>query len=423
MVARLSAPILQTGPVDSELARHWLLEPGLAFLNHGSYGACPIPVLQVQADLRARMERDPVRFLSTDLDTELERAREAVAAFLGANPADLAFVTNATTGVNTVLRSLETTFNSGDELLATDHEYNATINAMRFVAQRRGASVVIARIPFPVRSDDQVVGAILGAVTTRTRLALISHVTSATGLVFPIRRLVAELADRGVDSLVDAAHAPGMVPLDIGSLGAAYVTGNGHKWLCGPKGAGFLWVQRERQPLIRPLVISHGANAPAWQRTRFRLEADWTGTNDPTAVLSLPTAIEFMTSLHPDGWPGVMAANHALALAGRDELCAALRIAPPVPDDMLGSMAALPIAPNMPPQAHGPTTLDPDETLPDDPLSGELLARHRIQVPVGAWPPVPSRGPPQRLLRISAQRYNDIDDYRRLAAALVAMAT
>jgi isopenicillin-N epimerase len=421
MVARLSPPILQTGSVDPDLARHWLLEPGLAFINHGSFGACPIPVLRVQADLRARMERDPVRFLSTDLDAELERAREALAAFLGAQPADLAFVTNATTGVNTVLRSLEQTFEPGDELLATDHEYNATLNAMRFVAERRGAGFVIARIPFPLRSEDQVLEAILGAVTARTRLALVSHVTSATGLVFPIGRVVAELAERGVDTLVDAAHAPGMVPLDIGSLGAAYVTGNGHKWLCGPKGAGFLWVQRDRQPLIRPLVISHGANAPAWQRTRFRLEADWTGTNDPTPALSLPAAIDFMASLHPDGWPGVMAANHALALAGRDVLCDALHVAPPAPVGMLGSMAALPIDPTLSPEPHGPTSLDPDETLPEDPLRGELLARFRIQVPVGAWPPVPSRGPHQRLLRISAQRYNDLDDYQRLAAALVAM--
>ncbi len=422
MVARLPRPIPQTAPVDANLARHWLLEPGLAFLNHGSFGACPIPVLQVQADLRARMERDPVRFLSTDVGGELDRAREALAAFLGADPADLAFVTNATSGVSTVLRSLEETLSPGDELLTTDHEYNAVLNAQRFVAGRRGAKVVIARIPFPLRSGDEIVDAILGRASARTKLALVSHVTSATGLVFPIARLVAGLADRGIETLVDAAHAPGMVPLDIGTLGAAYVTGNGHKWLCGPKGAGFLWVRRDRQPQIRPLVISHGANAPAIDRSRFRHEADWTGTQDPTAALSLPSAIDFMATLHQDGWPGVMAANHALALAGRDELCTALGIAPPAPDDLLGSMAALPIPADLPPVPLGHTSLDPDETLPEDPLQGELLARDCIQVPVGAWPPVPSRGPQQRLLRISAQRYNDLDDYRRLAAALLARA-
>ena len=162
----------------------------------------------------------------TDLDGELERARQTLAAFLGADPADLAFVTNATTGVNTVLRSLEETLDPGDELLTTDHEYNAMLNALRFVASRRGAGVVIARIPFPVRSGDEVVDAILATASARTRLAVVSHVTSATGLAFPIGRLVAELAERGIDTLVDAAHAPGMVPLDIAlALGAAYVTG------------------------------------------------------------------------------------------------------------------------------------------------------------------------------------------------------
>jgi isopenicillin-N epimerase len=406
--------------MHNDLARHWLLEPGLAFLNHGSYGACPIPVLQVQADLRERMERDPVRFLGTDLDGELDGAREAVAVFLGADPQDLVFVTNATSGVNTVMRSIAATLKGGDELLATDHEYNATLNAMHFVAQDRGAELVVARVPFPLRSEDEVVDAVLDAASSRTRLALISHVTSATGLVFPIGRLVAELSDRGIETLVDAAHAPGMVPLDIGTLGADYVTGNGHKWLCGPKGSGFLWVRRTRQHLVRPLVISHGANAPAGRRSRFHVEANWTGTNDPTAVLTLPSAIAFMATLHPDGWPGVMAANQALVLAGRDELCAALRIPPPAPDHMLGSMAAVPIPADLPPVPRGPTSLDSDETLPEDPLHATLLARHRVQVPVGAWPPVPSRGPHQRLLRISAQRYNDPADYRRLAAALLA---
>jgi isopenicillin-N epimerase len=404
--------------MDHDLRRHWLLERDLVFLNHGSFGACPIPVLAVQADLRARMERDPVRFLGMDLGDAQDRARQSVAAFLGANPKDLVFVPNATSGVNTVLRSLESTFAAGDEVLATDHEYNATLNAAQFVAQRRAARLVVARVPFPLRSEDEVVEAVLGAASPRTRLALISHVTSATALVFPIRRLVAELAERGIPVLVDAAHAPGMVPFDIGSLGADYVAGNGHKWLCGPKGAGFLWVRPEHQSLIRPLVISHGANAPAGARSRFQEEADWTGTNDPTAALALPSAIDFMAGLHPDGWPGIMAANHALALRARDLLCAALNVPPPAPDAMLGSMAAVALPAQMAPVPPVATSPDPDETLPEDPLHADILVRDRIQVPVGPWPPVPRRGPSQRLIRISAQRYNNVTDYRRLADAL-----
>ncbi|HEY0443205.1 MAG TPA: aminotransferase class V-fold PLP-dependent enzyme, partial [Candidatus Limnocylindrales bacterium] len=222
----------------------WLLDPAVTFLNHGSYGACPRPVLEAQAAWRERMEREPVRFLGRDLERFLEAARADVGAFLGANPDDLAFVTNATTGVNTVLRSLR--FEPGDELLATDHEYNATLNALAEIAARDRATVRIAHVPFPLRDPDQVTAAILGAVTPRTRLLLVSHVTSPTGLVFPLGDIVRELAARGVDTLVDAAHSPGMVPVDLDALGAAWWTGNAHKWLCAPKGAAVLHVRRDR---------------------------------------------------------------------------------------------------------------------------------------------------------------------------------
>ena len=407
--------------MNTDMSRHWLLEPGLTFLNHGAFGACPIPVLAAQAAWRERMENDPVRFFDGILPTELDRAREALGAFIHADPADLVFVPNATTGVNTVLRSLEPGLHAGDELLTTDHEYNATLNALGAIAARTGARVVVARVPFPVGSPAEVLDAILGRVGPRTRLAMVSHVTSATAVVFPIEGLAAALSSRGVDLLVDAAHAPGMVPLDIGRLadaGATYITGNGHKWLCGPKGAAFLWVRRDRQPGIRPLVTSHGANAPSSSRSRFQEEADWTGTADPSAILSLPAAIEFMASLHPEGWRGVMAANHALALAGRSVVADALGARRPVPDDMLGSICALPVPVDLPPVPFTEAGADPDVQLPEDPLHDELLERQRIQVPVYAWPPTPRFGPARRLLRISAQLYNDLDDYRRLADVL-----
>ena len=247
--------------------------------------------------------------------------------------------------MNTVLQSLG--FEPGDELLTNDHEYNATINAMRAVSERAGASVVVAKIPFPIASPSEARDAILAAVTARTRLVLVSHVTSPTGLIFPVEELVAELDRRGIDTLVDGAHAPGMLPVDVGSLGAAYWTGNGHKWLCGPKGTAVLWVREDRRDLIHPLVVSHGANAPLAGRTRFRHEFDWVGTSDPTGFLTLPAAIDWMTR-QPfpggGGWPAIMAANHALAIEGRDLLAAALEIDAPAPDAMLGSMAALPLA-------------------------------------------------------------------------------
>ena len=240
----------------------------------------------------------------------------SVGAFLHADPEGIAFVPNATTGVNTVLRSLR--FEPGDELLTDDHEYNAMINAMRTVAERDGATVVVAPIPYPIASEDEVVEALLDAVTPRTRLLVVSHVTSPTALIFPVERLVREFAARGIDTLVDAAHAPGMVPLDVDALGAAYWTGNGHKWPCAPKGAGVLWV-RARSPRRDPPAC-RSRTAPtrllADGRTRFRHEFDWTGTADPTAYLTLPAAIDWMAAQVPGGWPEVMATNHALAAGG-----------------------------------------------------------------------------------------------------------
>jgi len=387
----------------------WRLDPTVTFLNHGSYGACPEPVLEHQRALRDRMEAEPVRFLSGDLPGLLDLARTQVAAFLGADPAGLAFVSNATTGVNTVLQSLR--FEAGDELLTTDHEYNATVNALAAVAARDGTRVVIARIPFPIADPGQAIESVLAAVTPRTRLALISEVTSPTALILPMAELIAELARRGVDTLVDGAHAPGMVPLDLDALGAAYWTGNGHKWLCGPKGSAVLWVRADQRERIHPLVVSHGANEVLKDRSRFRAEFDWVGTSDPTPFLSLPAAIDWMAAAGPEhgGWPAIMAANHALALAGRDLVANALGVPPPASDSMLGSMAALPI-----PRLH-------DDAAADT-LSQRLAVEDAIQVPIGGWPVRAARrgeDPEHVLIRISAQRYNEPSDYERLAGALV----
>ncbi|MHB8878504.1 MAG: aminotransferase class V-fold PLP-dependent enzyme [Myxococcaceae bacterium] len=379
------------------LSRHWRLDPAVTFLNHGSFGACPLPVLERQAQLREQMEAEPVRFFTRELEPLLDAARTGAAAFVGCDPADFAFLPNATAGVNAVLRSLD--LRQGDELLTTDHAYNACRNALEHRAEAAGAQVVVARVPFPLRDEGEVVAAVLARVTGRTRLALLDHVTSPTGLVLPVGELVAALAARGVDSLVDGAHAPGMLPLSVRSLGAAYYTGNFHKWTCAPKGAAFLWVRPDRQVAVRPLSISHGANSPRTDRSRFRLEFDWTGTADPTAYLCVPEALRFMASLVPGGWPEVMRQNHGLAVAGRGALCAALGVEPPCPSGLLGSLASLPL---------------PDG--PAEPLQDALLQRFAIEVPIVPWPAAP-----RRLVRISAQLYNAPEEYERLGGALTGL--
>jgi isopenicillin-N epimerase len=264
------------------------------------------------------------------------------------------------------------------------------------VAKRYGLKVVVAEVPFPIQSPEQVIDAIVQAISPKTRLALLDHIVSQTGLVFPIAQLIQEMTQRGIETLIDGAHAPGMVPLNLNALGATYYTGNCHKWLCAPKGAAFLYVQRDRQPSIRPLTISHGANSPRSDRSRFQLEFDWTGTDDPTAYLCVPYAIQFMGSLLPGGWTELRVRNRALALTARQILCDALNTAPPSPDDMVGALATVPLPDGKPRE-----------------LYDALLNQYQIEAPIVPYPTSTSR-----IIRVSAQVYNHPKQYEHLAAAL-----
>ena len=380
------------------MKHHWTLDPEITFLNHGSFGATPRVVLERQSQFRAQMEREPVRFFVRELEPLLDDAREKLAAFLHADPEGLAFVPNATAGINAVLRSLD--LDKLDELVVTTQEYNASRNALEYVAGVAGAKVKLVDIPFPIDSAETVIERVMEQVTERTRLVLVDHVTSQTALIFPIAEIVRRLKERGIDTLVDGAHAAGFLPLDLRAIDAAYYTGNLHKWVCAPKGAAFLYVQKNRRMSVHPIAISHGANATREDRSRFLLEFDWTGTFDPSPWLSVPAAIDFIGGLVDGGWSEVMRRNRALALEGRE----IIGLGKAAPDDMLGAMVAFPLP-------DGAATNAP--SLYGDSLQDALLFEDGIEVPIVPWP-----RPPKRVLRISAHLHNERGDYVKLAEAL-----
>jgi isopenicillin-N epimerase len=393
--------------MSASLRSHWSLDPRVVFLNHGSFGACPTEVLQHQSELRARMEAEPVLFLGRQVEPLLDEARAALAEFVGADADDVAFVPNATAGVNTVLRGLR--LQPGDELLTTDNEYNASKNALDAAAAALGAKVVVAKLPWPVSTPESVVDAVMAQVTPRTRLFLVDHITSQTGLVMPLAELVRRMRDKGVETLVDGAHGPGMVELKLQELGAAWYTGNCHKWMCAPKGAAFLHVRRDLQGGLKPLSVSHGHNSPRTDRSRFRLDFDWTGTHDPTPFLCIPMTLRVVGGLVPGGWPEVMASNRKKVLAARQALNARLgQTSPLCPESMVGSMACVALPEGFP--------LAPEPPLYLDPLHVRLFEEHRIEIPVTAWPRAP-----RRHLRLSAQLYNTPEDYAALGDALEAL--
>ncbi len=392
-------------PTPSRFRRYWTLAPGKVFLNHGSFGACPRSVLQLQRELRRQMEAEPVQFLWRRYEERLEPARAALARFVGARPQDLVFVTNATTAINAVARSLN--FRAGDELLSTNHDYNACRNVLAETATRAGAKLRVAQAPFPLHREDDVVEAVMGAVTSRTRLALVDHVTSDTALIFPVARIVRELEARGVDTLVDGAHAPGMLPVNLTKLCPAYYAGNLHKWVCAPKGAAFLWAREDKQASLQPAVVSHGNNRPRPGYSAFQDRFDWAGTFDPTPWFCVGEAIRCMGGLLPGGWPELRQRNHQLTVKARQALCRRLELTPPCPEKMLGSMATLALP----------------ERFQGAPKSGKIDAEQlRLYDEFGIEVPFVRAGlPERRCLRISAQIYNSLAEYEYLAEALRAL--
>jgi len=372
-----------------EIRSLWGLDPAVTFLNHGSFGATPRVVLAEQARWRDEMEREPVDFLARRLPELLAQVRLRVARFVGADPAGLGFVPNATTGVNAVLRSLA--WSPGDEILLANQSYNAVKRTVVYLKDHFGVVPVEANLPFPIQDPEEITAAFAAALTPRTRLLLVDHVISPTALVCPVASLVALARARGIPILVDGAHAPGMVPLHLDALGADFYTGNLHKWAFAAKGSAFVWVGEAWRNRVHPVCISHGYGAG------YLPEFDWTGTVDPSAWLALPAALDFHASL-----PGLNASNHALVQAGRELLAEVLGTELPHPDDprLYANLAAIAV----------PGGFDGDFGGLQA-RGARLFAEHRIEVPFTAYDG-------RMWVRISGQAYNHPDDYRRLAEAL-----
>ena len=389
--------------MPSHLAKLWTFDPSRVFLNHGSFGACPDFVIKEQRMWQNLMEKEPVQFFEELMPELLLNSRIALAEFLSCDANDLAFVSNATSGVNTILRSLH--FEQGDEILVPNHAYQACRNTIDFVASRWGAKVVEVAIPFPIDGPQTVIELMKSARSERTKLVMIDTVTSPTGLRMPFEELTAFFEGEGVEVLLDAAHGIGMIPLNLGKLGASYVTSNCHKWLCAPKGSAFLYVRSDKQSKIQPLTISHGHTFPLDDTTRFRHEFDWTGTQDISGWCAIPAVIEGMAKLIDGGWGAIMQHNHDLAIRGRDILCERLGIEQPCPNEMIACISTIKLPGEIPAKEkmHEP-----------DPLHHVLSEKYNIQVPVWSWP-----SPEGRYLRISAQLYNSIEQYELLADALV----
>jgi len=380
----------------------FLLDPDVVFLNHGSFGACPQEVLQVQQDLQRRMERNPVLFLGRESAQLLAHARGVLAQYLGAQADDLAFIPNASSGVNVVARSLHLA--AGDEVLTTDHEYGACDNTWRFVCERTGAVYKQVTIPLPFRAAE-FVERVWAGVTPRTRVLFLSHITSTTALIFPLAELCRRARDAGIVTLIDGAHAPGHIPLELDALGADFYTGNCHKWLCAPKGTAFLHARPEHHTRLNAPVISWGysehvkghAGFEAYVgRTELERRLQWLGTRDICAFLSVPAAIAFQQR---HGWDNVRAQCHALALQTLQRWCERTGQAPVASGSDCWQMVLLPV-----------TGMDADA------LKTTLYDRYRIEVPV-------TQHQDQVFVRVSVQGYNTQEDLDRLLDALLALRT
>ncbi|MBI2826753.1 MAG: aminotransferase class V-fold PLP-dependent enzyme [Planctomycetia bacterium] len=387
-----SSPAADDDQTWEALRREWSFAAGVTFLNHGSFGAPPRPVLEARRQLLDRLNADPMHFFFREMQPMMAAARARIGQFLNANADDLVFVENATVGMNAVARGVRLA--PGDEVLATDHEYGAVLRIWQRTCDRAGARLVVAPLACPVQNAAEWVDALFAEASPRTRLVVVSHVTSPTAVVLPVAAICAQARARGIPVCIDGPHALVTVPLDLAALDCDYYTASCHKWLLAPVGAGFLYVHRRAQATIEPPIVSWGrtiGQEPSW-----RDEFNWSGTRDVTPCLSVPAGIDFLEAV---GIESFRRRTHWLARQARDMITALTGRAPLVPDDpaWYGSMISLP--------------LPPGEAAP---LQDALWERFKIEVPIFEW-----QG--RRLVRVSCQLYTGTADIERLRDALASL--
>ncbi len=377
----------------NDLSGQFLLDPQVIFLNHGSFGATPRPVFTVYQEWQRRLEHQPVQFIVHQLPGHLANARQVLGQYINADPDDVVYIPNATYALNVVARSLD--LGPGDEVLTSNHEYGACNHVWQFLSQKRGFAYIQQPITFPVKSAETIIDEIWSAVTGQTRVIFVSHITSATALRFPVEEICRLAREKGILTIIDGAHAPGQIPIDMADIGADFYFGNAHKWLCSPKGAAFLFARRNQQHLVEPLVVGWGWGA---ERTvtfgsDYLDYLQWTGTDDLSAYLSVPAAIQFQEE---NNWGEVRQHCHRLLRNTAARINALTGLSPCYPDATFYRQMAVC---QLPPIADITT------------FKARLYAEYRIEIPCYTWQD-------RQYMRISVQGYNTQGEVDALLSAL-----
>jgi isopenicillin-N epimerase len=367
----------------------WLLDPDVAYLNHGAFGALPRAVAEAALELRLMMEANPAELMMRRLPGLLDDVRDRLAEFLHADPAGCVFVPNATTGTATVLASLAAEFDPGDEILTTDHRYGAITTQTTRMDAARGTTTVTAHVPLDVRSADDVVSAIAERLRHRTKLLVVDAIASLTGFTFPVQQIVAAAHEAGVPVLVDAAHAPGQIANDLSAIDADFWVGNLHKWVCSPRAAAILSVAPRWRDSVQPLVASHHFGEGLHE------SFDWTGTFDPVNILAIPAALGFWDAI---GWDEVRRRQRELVDNGAPVVARALGTRVPIQDEFRAAMRIV----ELPERLSRERASEVENLLSD---------KHRIEVSL-------MHIHDKTFVRVCGQIYNTATDYERLAAAL-----